>query len=253
MNRLTYQAIIIGYVDFAEEDRIVRLMTKEKGLISAIAKKARSSHRKFAGSIDIGNEIIATVSAPKQGELWKLYEAQVNEGRFYIRKDIHKIALMMYTCEVCAALSAPEKVEPKIFGLLQASLQLLENSMTPTAAYHIGFVAKALAFGGLQPKFTHCVICLKELQTTQVLFHPQLGGGLHANCIDSVQPVFRHQKAISVTLDWMLCLNELLHRPLAKNINTKVPLGPQWALCSFLENHIEKTLSSKSFLQQLYP
>ena len=98
-------ALVIGYVDYAEEDRVVRLLTEQYGLVSAIATKARSSHRRFGGAIDIGNEIRAVITPPNQGELWRLREATITKGRFTIRKDIHKIALMMYMCEVCAFLS----------------------------------------------------------------------------------------------------------------------------------------------------
>ena len=114
-----YTAIIVGYVDYAEEDRVVRLLTEEHGLISAIAPKARSSHRKFAGAIDVGNEVSATIAPPNQGTLWRLRDAKIINGRFSIRKDIHKIALMMYMCEVCATLSLPEEGDTKIFGLLK--------------------------------------------------------------------------------------------------------------------------------------
>ena len=247
-------AIVIGYVDYAEEDRVVKLLTEHNGLVSAIAKKARSSHRRFGGAIDIGNEIQAVISPPNQGELWRLREARIAKGRFRIRKDIHKIALMMYMCEVCAFLSLPDDSDSRLFGLLNASLLLLAEAPMPSQSVHIGFTAKALVFAGIHPRINACVHCLTGISPRDKLFfQPVLAGVLHEHCIPETLGLVGTHEPVAVDWNWLQCAQEILHRPLADSINREVPPGPHWVFSSILEHHREKALRSKSFLHSLYP
>jgi DNA repair protein RecO len=247
-----HTAIIVGHLDFAEEDRIVRLLTEEYGLVSAIAKRARSSHRHFGGSIDVGNEVSASM-IPGKGELWKLKSADIIEGRYLIRKNIHKIALMMYMSEVSGLLSVPNEADPMIFGLLKASLNLLGNIAVPSEAFHIGFMIKALTFAGIRPRLGTCLHCQKPFyEQSKIYFDPLLAGARHAHCNEAHPRETLSGKATTVSTEWLNTVLEILHGPLADSINREVA-QPHWILSSILEHHIEKPLRSKSFLQSLYP
>ena len=67
-------ALVVGYLDYGDNDRIVSLLSPEHGLISAMAKYARSS-KKYGGAIDLGNHVNVTLNKG-QGSLWKMREAR---------------------------------------------------------------------------------------------------------------------------------------------------------------------------------
>ena len=56
---------MVGLQDYKEADRIVRLLTPENGRITALARSARSSSKRFGGTLDIGNRIEVTLRPPK--------------------------------------------------------------------------------------------------------------------------------------------------------------------------------------------
>ena len=51
------EAILLRSVDFGESDRIVHLLTSNGGRLTAIAKAARRSHRRFPGTLDVFNRL----------------------------------------------------------------------------------------------------------------------------------------------------------------------------------------------------
>ena len=53
--RIRSEAILLRLVDFGESDRIVHLLCPEVGRLTAIAKGARRSVKRFGGSLDLCN------------------------------------------------------------------------------------------------------------------------------------------------------------------------------------------------------
>ena len=52
MPRFTTDAIILHCIDFAESDKIVCALTRDKGVIHAIAKGAKRSKKRFPGTLE---------------------------------------------------------------------------------------------------------------------------------------------------------------------------------------------------------
>ncbi|GAG51712.1 unnamed protein product, partial [marine sediment metagenome] len=51
------EALILRSVDFGESDRIVHLLVPEAGRLTAIAKGARRSFKRFPGTLDLFNHL----------------------------------------------------------------------------------------------------------------------------------------------------------------------------------------------------
>lgn len=111
---------MVGHVDYGERDRIVRLLCPDHGRISALARGARGSTRRFAGALDLGNRVEAMLR-PGAGELWHLQEASLLRGVEGLRSDLGRLSLMAYACELCAALAREHHPEPRLFGLLDTA------------------------------------------------------------------------------------------------------------------------------------
>ena len=63
------QALVVGVRAFKEADRMVDLLTPDHGRITAIARIARRSQRRFGGALDVGNRVEASLRRPR-AELW---------------------------------------------------------------------------------------------------------------------------------------------------------------------------------------
>jgi DNA repair protein RecO (recombination protein O) len=119
-------AIVLRYVDYGESDRIVHLLTKEHGIISALVRGARSSTKKYSGLIDLGNLLEVECSITNR-DLWVIKKAHAKKSMLRTRTDLHKLAFLSYACELTSIAAQAGNPEPKLFGLLAHLLNILEE------------------------------------------------------------------------------------------------------------------------------
>jgi DNA repair protein RecO len=187
MEILECPAIVVGYVDYLDHDKIVKLITAEHGLISAMAKGARrAKSRKFTHSLDLGNIVhVHLIPSKSHGAMWKLKEANLKKACHIARRDLYKTALITYACEVIYSLSAVETPEPKLYGLLETLIRQLNQRRGNEGFgpnYRIAFELKALSFAGLMPTLRRCVACTYPL-TSNMKFNVVEGGVFHEHCL----------------------------------------------------------------------
>jgi DNA repair protein RecO (recombination protein O) len=232
-------AIVVGSLAYGESDRIVRLLLPTRGRVSALARGARGSRRRFQGVVDLGNRIDVEVRKGR-GELWSLTAATLVDARLHVRADHVRLALLAYLCEVAGALAAEEHAEPTLFGLLDTALTVLDHATAmPSAAFRVGFEAKALTFAGFAPSLQLCVACGRPLEGALVL-RPD-GAATHADCPGS---------GAAVTSSWVAEVEHCRRTPLRELVDPALPSGPAWALSHAIEAHTERGLKSRAFLQQ---
>ena len=234
----TLSALVLGHTDYGDNDRIVQLITAEKGRISAIARGARSSKRRFKGCLELGSRIQATVRRGK-GELWQFQAAELVHGHPHIRGFLESIALSAYCCEVVRETGRPEQPEPKLFGLLDVALLVLDAcTEPPKAGFRIGFEAKALSFAGLTPVLTQCAGCGEAAQGPMV-WSVRGGGMTHEYC------------GAGPKLDpaWGQAVEAFRRTPLAELVDTEAPAGGnQWLLSELMIWHQGRPLRPRELL-----
>ena len=83
MPRYSSEAIILHTTDFLESDKIVHALTREQGLISAIAKGAHRSKMRFPGTLEPFCEVTLEVHQGRSSDLQRIESAMRTWG--YVR------------------------------------------------------------------------------------------------------------------------------------------------------------------------
>ena len=234
-------AIVVGLQDHKEADRIVRLLIPENGRITALARSAKRSTKRFGGALDIGNKLEATLRPPKNSSgWWGLDSANLEDGRPHIRSDLERLSLLAYCTEVCGQLARESHPEPKLFGLLDMALSLLD-AMTepPSTAFRLGLETKALTFAGVGPELRTCVACGNPIDDPATL-SPQ--GASHLGC---------GLPGTRAPTDWLFAVESCRRTPLRETIDKTIPEGPIWAFAEAIEAHLGRRLRSRSILATL--
>jgi len=235
-------AIVVGLRAFKEADQMVDLLTPEHGRITALARNARRSLRRFGGALDIGNRVEASVRPPRGG-LWGLDEASIVHDRRNIHQDLDRLTLMAYACEICGRLAQENHREPKLFGLLDATLTLLDAlDQAPSAQFRLGLEAKALTFAGITPILNACATCGEPPEAPMVIV-AHSGGAHHAHCIPG--------GGASASLAWLTAVELARRSPLQASVDAQLPSGPQWALAEGIEAHIGSAIRSRKVLSTI--
>jgi len=154
------QALVLRVVDFGESDRIVHLLTPERGRLAAIAKGAKRSVRRFPGSLDVFNLLrveIAPVRRP--GALARLEQARLVGWYPGLRVSPGRFALGCYLVELMDR-GAPEggAGTAALFRFARDALGLVEAS-PPDRRLRVLLELRALDALGLRPELARCVRC----------------------------------------------------------------------------------------------
>ncbi len=237
-------AIVVRVRAFKDADRIVELLTPGHGRISAYARNARRSVRRFGGALDIGNRVDASLRPSRSG-LWGLNEATLEDGRVQAHGDLDRLAMLAYAAEVCGRLAREGHPEPRLFGLLDMACTLLDAmSHPPSIQFRLGLEAKALTFAGITPVLDACASC-GEPPATPMVIVAHSGGAHHAGCIPGGGP--------PVSLEWLTGAELARRSPLKDSLDSPAPDGPTWALAEGIEAHISSALRSRKVLSSLGP
>jgi len=234
-------AIVIGQTDYAEADRIVRLLTAESGRISVMARGARKSRKRFGGTLDLGNRVDMEIFSGR-GSLSVLGECMLVRGHGHVRGDLDRLALLNYACEWMGSLAREEYAEPKLFGLLEVALAVLDAATAvPKRVFRWGLEAKALTFAGLTPVLVSCTACRRPLEDT-ACYSPEAGGLLHQEC----------GAGRVVSRAWWEQVELARRTPLAELVDLQPASGSDaWILHDHLHWHLGHPLRSRTMLAQL--
>lgn len=179
------EALVLRAVDFGESDLVVHLLVPESGRLTAIAKGARRSTRRFPGLLDLFNHLRVEVERPRRGSLARLEHARLVEAFLGLRTDPRRFALGCYLLELLDRL-APEggarRDLERLFAFARDALAGLERVQPDRRAQAL-LELRALAALGLRPELRRCVRCGKEpAGSAPVAFHVPEGGPVCASC-----------------------------------------------------------------------
>ena len=161
MSSFRCEAILLRAVDYGESDRIVHLLTAETGRLTAIAKAARRSHRRFPGTLDVFNRLQVEGRMRPRASMAFLEKAHLIDPFLGLRRDPARYALASFLAEMLDRLS-PEGLAggeaTRVFEFAVESLSLLAVGK-PDRALRVLLELRALDALGLRPELGRCVRC----------------------------------------------------------------------------------------------
>lgn len=175
-------AILLRSVDYRDSDRIVTLLTPAHGKVSALARGARSSRRRFAGALQPCCVIDAEV-APGRGQLARLAQARVRRSFPGILASLRKMAIAGAGMELVREMTAEGEPEARPFDACESFLEALDEAAEARDELLIAFHARVLALVGLAPGLDTCASCGKRAAAGQAArFDPVRGAVVCVAC-----------------------------------------------------------------------
>lgn len=161
MARIEGDAILLRGVDYGESDRIVHLLTEDGGRLTAIAKAARRSHRRFPGTLDVFNRLRIDGRSRPRAAMAFLERARLVDPHLGLRAGTGRYALASFLVEMLDRLAPEGAVGPearRLFDFAAESLALLART-DPTPSMRLLLELRALDALGLRPELGRCVRC----------------------------------------------------------------------------------------------
>ena len=241
MERFVDEALVLSTVDYGEADRIVTMLTREHGKLSAFAAGARKSKRRFAGALEPFMRLRVHL-VETRGSSVRLESADIQAGYYAARGDLSLIARALYSVELCRELTRDHEPQPELFALLEEYLGRLDaKEAGPTSL--LAFELSALAHAGLMPRFDACALCGGPTGE-RPRFDQSHGGAVCEPCGG------RAREAVAIP-------PELLSGLLALQQGHRTPLPPELRararglLNLFIAHHLGRRLKSVDFMAQV--
>jgi DNA repair protein RecO (recombination protein O) len=176
--------IVLKTTPLRESDLLVTLYTTTHGRISAVARGARKSQRRFAGALQL--LVLGTYELGRRprGEMWGLEGAEVVREWNQLASDVFAVAHASYIAELIGALLPPETPDPHVLDVTVALWEsLAEGGPSPAALRMVELELFDLA--GHRPALDACAACGATDLAQGAVFDPSRGGAVCRRCAAS--------------------------------------------------------------------
>jgi DNA repair protein RecO (recombination protein O) len=156
--QLRSHAIILKRVAYGDADWIVTFFCRDRGRMSGMAKSARTSKRRFSGSLEPGSIVDLRFVERSTATLVRLEEAQVAVPMNGALKSLKRIEALMRALALALSFLQEHEPNPLKFDLLCDRLVRLNDSDPEpfeTAAFELEWLARS----GFAPVLERCVCC----------------------------------------------------------------------------------------------
>ncbi len=176
------RALVLRTFDQGESDRLVHLYTEALGRVSAIAKGARRSKRRFPGTLELFSLLDVRLVDPPRSSLLRLEGARLARPFEPLAADLGRYGIGCMFCELLDRLTGEHESNPDLFRFAVGALDVL-CSEKPDRLLATLLLAKTLARLGYHPQLVRCSRCGEALgDAPRVAFDAREGGAVCRTC-----------------------------------------------------------------------
>jgi DNA repair protein RecO (recombination protein O) len=206
------EAVVLRSLRFGEADRILHLLTRDRGRLGAIAKGARKTRSRFGARLEPFSHVDLHLHEGR-GELATVTQADLVRSHQALALDPYLLAIGSIGVEAVLRLFIEHDANPRVFHATCRFLDVLaalpSTDRCPDPAHDslaLAFQLKLLWLAGYLPHIGSCATCGAE--EPLVGFSAPAGGGVCGRCEAGAAPV---------AADTFAGVRGLLERPLVES------------------------------------
>lgn len=259
MKEVSSHALILRTRPFGESDVIAVLLSSAEGKVSAIAKGARRSKRRFAGSaLEPFGDLSVRLSWRSGRSLALLHECRVLESYHSIASDLPAYAWACYILELTEQMMPEGEPCPALYEQLRLTLAQMASSEDAGHAARLGhrYITALLKTAGWGVDFTVCAVCRSpSSEIEQPIVDPRGGAMICARHeaerrgFDADDPGF--SPARRVIFPELLAYMRGLSQEEPPEASTDVLVAADRLLERLVDHHLTRLPRSRDFLLKI--
>ncbi|MEZ4401971.1 MAG: DNA repair protein RecO [Kofleriaceae bacterium] len=175
------EAILLRRTQVGESDLVVQLFTRSHGRVSAVARGARRSKRRFGPGLEHLTVLEVELTRRRRGaELWSLDGATLVDDHRGLASDPILVGHASYALELVRELAPPEVVDPELLDLVVELWRCLRLGPSPSLLR--GFELALCRALGSEVALAQCAACGRDDLEFGTVFDPSRGGVICATC-----------------------------------------------------------------------
>ena len=159
MNSRTFNAegIVVRTRNLGESDRIVILLTPNRGLVHCVARSARNTKSKIGGQTDLLRHITAGLRTGRS-DLHIINQVETINAHLGLHTDLDRLTLASHMAETGEQFSTEGVANPDGFNLLRESLTHAESAnRDKLPLLRLWHDVQLLTVSGWEPELHNCV------------------------------------------------------------------------------------------------
>lgn len=181
------EAVVLHGFDYRETSRIVRLATRDAGVISVIARGAKRPKSKFGHGLDLFTSGVAHLLMHPARDLHTLAGFDATRARPELASSLQRFGASSALAELClrfASEDAQGTLHDALVGGLDDLGAAAEEAVPPRALSAAWGLVAELGFG---PSLDACALCHRAIGAEEtVRFAHRAGGALCRQCAHQV-------------------------------------------------------------------
>lgn len=231
------QGIVLRSFPFGEADRVVVLLSPNRGKLRTVAKGVRKTKSRFGGRLEPFTHVDLIVYEGRN--LDTITQVSIIEAFPALRADLDRVVAAGTMVEVADAVAQQDEPSLRLFLLLQRGLKALDAG-TAHPDLMTSFLLKAAAVVGVAPALEDCAGCGRGDGLTRFSFAE--GGVLCENCRTAGSYALRRGLTDYLAV---VAASDLGDLPAADERFSGEALG---VTRRFVEHHLERRLESLAVL-----
>lgn len=183
MPLLVTEAIVLHAFDYLESSRIIRLLTREAGIQSALARGARKSRARYGSALDLFAEGSAQLYVKPNRELHNLAGFEIDRSRAELAEEVGRFTAASTIAEL-ALRFAGEEGSPQLYDTVSDVLDRIARA-APEDTIGVGLAGcwRIVAVVGFAPELSSCAVCHTPLRENEdATFSHAAGGTVCPTC-----------------------------------------------------------------------
>jgi len=191
------EAIVLHAFDYLESSRIIRLLTREAGVQSVLARGARKSRGRYGSALDLFAEGTAQIYVKPNRELHNLGSFDVSRSRSELAHDIGRFTAASTVAEL-ALRFAGEDAGPLVYDTVADVLDRISRS-SPEHTIEDGLAGcwRIVSVLGFTPELSSCALCHTPLRDADEATFSHVSGGIICPSCSQLAPTGRKIPAVA--------------------------------------------------------
>lgn len=245
--KFSTDGLVIREQNIKEQDKVITILTRSNGIITAFvhgAKSIKSPKSAASGLLTYSRFVIY-----KNRERYIVDEGSAQEVFMPLRRDIEKLALAQYFCELLSELAPEEDSAEEHLRLALNALYFLGKGDRSPTVIKSAFELRLLSMSGYMPNLVCCDGCACY-EHEHMNFIPENGILVCGDCIGSYKQQ-RILTGLGVTHAMRHCVYAELKKLFAFNLSSDAQPVLEYAIEQYISSHINRRFKTLNFYKQL--
>lgn len=147
------EAIVLKTIKYGDSSLIVKVYSKDYGVLSIIASSAGKKGKKIKSYFSALNLLTVIVYHKEKQNLHRLKEVSYCDKSIEISNHVGVSAIKFFLAEILNKLIAEEEINLNLYDFLKSKINELNQTKNGLKYFHINFLYEISAYLGIKPNF----------------------------------------------------------------------------------------------------